>query len=184
MNEPIYVYAAGPDVFDPAYPAIKQAIKDACRAAGLVALCPADDEIHGDGERPLSQRIQEANLAMIDRAHVVMANVRNFRGLEPDSGTVFESGYARGKGKPVWCYNVPTSSLLDQVPQGSPGRDLQGHVIEDFGLGRNLMLAHGCFQVSGGADECIAQIAAWSRQQYSDHDLAKDDVGEQPALTF
>ena len=184
MAEPIYVYAAGPDVFDPEYPAIKQRIKDACRAAGLVALCPADDEILGVDGLPLSQCIQEANLALIDRADVVMANVRNFRGLEPDSGTVFESGYARGKGKPVWCYNVPTSSLLDQVPQGSPGRDLQGHVIEDFGLGRNLMLAHGCFQVHGGVDQCVEQIAAWGRQHFADHDLAGDDIDAQPALTF
>lgn len=41
------------------------------------------------------------NIRHIEAADIVMANVQDFRGHEPDSGTVFEIGYAIGRGKAV-----------------------------------------------------------------------------------
>lgn len=158
---PVKIYVAGPDVFFPEYPAIKQRIKALCDKAGFTALCPADDDVIPAPGQTFSEAIFEQNTRMIGQADYVMANVANFRGYEPDSGTIYECGFARGLGKKVWCYNVPQATLREQIPQRSPGRDNEGRIIEDFGLGRNLMIAHGCSQVHGDAADCIAAILDW-----------------------
>jgi len=155
------IYMAGPDVFRRDYAAHKAAIGRCCAALGLVALCPGDDEVTGDSRLDVSRAIFELNMSLIDSADCVAANVGNFRGHEPDSGTVFEIGYAIGRGKPVWCYNVPGVPLLDQVPQAEPGVCRDGMAIEDFGLPRNLMLAHACRLLEGDVQDCLARIARW-----------------------
>src|SRR5437899_7416599 len=87
-----------------------------------------------------------------------MANVENFRGHEPDSGTVFEIGYAIGRGKVVWCYNVPSISLIEQIPCDQTHKDRDGNAVENFGLPLNLMLAHACHLVTGDAQSCIQAV--------------------------
>jgi nucleoside 2-deoxyribosyltransferase len=171
MNSPKTIYLAGPDVFFAGYDQHKDRLKALCKAANLFALCPADDQLTDDPEPPgqtsrpkqppLSARIFAQNIALIERADIVMANVQNFRGHEPDSGTVFEIGYAVGKGKKVWCYNVPAQSLVQQIACDSAGLDADGHLVEDFGHARNLMIAHACIQVVGDAQICIAAIRDW-----------------------
>lgn len=135
------IYFAGPDVFDVNYEAHKKAIKVQCQMLGVQPLLPADTEIQCDDKTLLAQLIYEQNIDYIRQADMVVANVMPFRGNEPDSGTVFEIGFAIGLGKPVWCYNVPDKPLIDQIKHGQPGRDQSGYQIENFGLPVNLMLA-------------------------------------------
>jgi len=163
-NHSLTVYHASPDVFRRDYQAFKTAFKGLCLAAGIFPLCPADDELVDAPGKPLSLRIYEQNIALIERADIVMANVQNFRGFEPDSGTVFEIGYAIGRGKRVWCYNAPAGSLLQQIPCDSDNRDKDGYQVEDFGLSRNLMLSHACEVVAGDAKACIDAIVTWRAQ--------------------
>lgn len=155
------IYLAGPDVFARDYAAYKARIKQWCGELGLLALCPGDDEVQGESKSEIARRIYEINVALIDSADGVVANVRDFRGHEPDSGTVFEIGYAVGRGKKVWCYNTPALDLLAQVPQGEPGYCRDGMQIEDFGLPRNLMLAHAAELVQGDLRACLEQVARW-----------------------
>lgn len=155
------IYLAGPDVFRSDYQAHKATLKALCGAAGIVLLCPADDELVEVTGKSLSLRIFEQNIALIDRADIVMANVQNFRGCEPDSGTVFEVGYAVGRGKAVWCYNAPKGALVEQVAGDVNGRDKDGYLVENFGHGRNLMLVHACRHVSGDAMVCVEAITRW-----------------------
>ncbi|KAF1038570.1 MAG: 2'-deoxynucleoside 5'-phosphate N-hydrolase 1 [Herbaspirillum frisingense] len=155
------IYTAGPDVFERDYAQQKARIKQWCAELGLVALCPGDDEVSGATKAEVSRGIFEINMALIESADYVVANVRDFRGHEPDSGTVFEIGYAVGRGKKVWCYNTPTLDLVAQVPQSAPGYCREGMLIEDFGLPRNLMLAHACELVHGDLRACLALVAQW-----------------------
>ncbi len=157
MN-PKTIYLAGPDVFKPDFAAIRERLKTLCRAAGFVPLSPADgDPIECDASE-LSKQIYLQNIAHIDNADIVMANLENFRGYEPDSGTVFEIGYAIGRGKTVFCYNVPAISLIEQIPCDQAHKDRDGNAVEDFGWPRNLMLAHACHFVNGDAQRCIEAI--------------------------
>ncbi|EIJ45967.1 nucleoside 2-deoxyribosyltransferase [Herbaspirillum sp. GW103] len=155
------IYLAGPDVFQRDYAQHKLQIKQWCAELGLVALCPGDDEVSGDSKAEVARRIYQINVALIDSADYVVANVCDFRGHEPDSGTVFEIGYAVGRGKKVWCYNTPAQDLLHQVPQAEPGYCRAGMLIEDFGLPRNLMLAHAAELVQDGLHACLQRVARW-----------------------
>ena len=55
-------------------------------------------------DRDTGLRIYRANIAMMDKAHFIAANVVRFRGPGMDAGTAFEMGYMRGAGKPVFGY--------------------------------------------------------------------------------
>lgn len=80
----------------------------------------------------------------------VLANLRDFRGLEPDSGTV---AYALAKGKPV-IGDLPTSATILQrmgkITLNSV--DTEGYTVEDFGLPLNLMLAHSLSAIAYGKE--------------------------------
>ena len=88
------IYLAGPDVFSQHYPQQKTEIRAMCAASGLTPLLP------GDLELDTAEAIFRHNLALIEQADGVIANLNPFRGvIEPDSGTVFECAYAYAKGK-------------------------------------------------------------------------------------
>ena len=82
-----------------------------------------------------------------------MANLTPFRGPAADPGTVFELGYMRGLGRPVFGYTHSPSDYRARVAgarhaQGQ-WRDAEGLEVEDFGLAENLML-EGAIAASGG----------------------------------
>jgi nucleoside 2-deoxyribosyltransferase len=158
------LYLAGFDVFRPDARAWGDQLKALCAAHGFVGLYPLDHQVPADLQGPAAaQWIYHANVALIQRADAVLANLNNFRGLEPDSGTAFEVGLATALGKPVWAYLDDTRNLREQLPC-SPGPngtwvDEQGMVVEDFGLPRNLMLACAARIVPGDADQALRALA-------------------------
>lgn len=146
------VYLAGPDVFYPDAKARGLALQAVCAAAGWEGLYPLDATLPPDCLEP-SRAIYLANRALIDRADAVVANLRDFRGMEPDSGTVWEVAYAIAKGKPVVGYLPDARPLRDRLGDRCPGGlDAEGCVVEDFGLPLNLMLVHSLHAVVEGVD--------------------------------
>lgn len=143
------IYLAGPDVFRPDAQDHFVQLAAACEALGLLALLPADgNELSGSDA--LEMRIYEANMRLLRSAHGVVANLACFRGLEPDSGTVFEVGAAVALGIPVVAYGVPEDSYAararlalpcEQDANGVLRERGTGIAIEDFGQPLNLMLA-------------------------------------------
>lgn len=144
------IYLAGPDVFRPDARDHFVRLKAACDALGLAALLPADGEEEQATSAALEKRIYEANMQRLRGADGVVANLASFRGLEPDSGTVFEVGAAVALGIPVVAYGVPEGSYADRARAALPCTHDAGGVlresdtgiaIEDFGQPLNLMLA-------------------------------------------
>jgi len=140
------VYLAGPDVFRPDAAQYFAALALACDALGMMAVPPFDGKAAGPDP---ARQIYEENMKLLRSADGVIANLAPFRGLEPDSGTVFEVGVAIALGLPVAAYGVPpgtyaqraaTAGVVGRDPDGSL-RDPEGTLIEDFGLPLNLMLA-------------------------------------------
>ena len=161
----MHIYLAGFDVFrsDSARHGI--ALQQLCRQHGFTGHYPTDPEPPPELSPPdLAQWILQSNLTAIHRADLVMANLNPFRGLEPDSGTAFEVGYAHALGKPVWAYVDDDRPLPQRVPHepGHDGRliDAQGYQVEDFGLPLNLMLACSVRLVRGDAAACLQAMAA------------------------
>ena len=141
------VYLAGPDVFFPDPHAWAERKRRICGAHGLVGVMPLDPAA-GEPELwvklPEPDRIARRNEAHIRACDAVIANLTPFRGGSADSGTVYEVGFARGLGRPVFGY---TNTAVDFATRtraafGSDGiaGDSDGLQIESFGLHDNLMI--------------------------------------------
>ncbi|KTT38130.1 nucleoside 2-deoxyribosyltransferase [Pseudomonas oryzihabitans] len=163
---PLRVYLAGPDVFRPDAVAHGSALKALCAEQGCEGLFPLDNAIPAELTTAHEQAawIYRANLALIDAADAVLANLDFFRGAEPDSGTCFEVGYAVARGKPVVGYVPEQGSLAERIRARHPAwvgpelLDREGWTLEEFGLPLNLMLAVPARIVVGGPAEALAVL--------------------------
>ena len=156
------VYLAGFDVFRPDAIEHGRYLKALCADHGLEGLYPFDNDVTEDRTpEATAQQICAMNIVMLRRCTGVLANLNVFRGLEPDSGTVFEVGMAVALGKPVWAYFDPIGSLRELVSHDQEGFDANGLMVEDFGLPRNLMLACSWAGASATAEEAVVEMARY-----------------------
>ena len=130
------LYLAGPDVFRPDVLNWAATVRDICQRYGYEPLLPVD---HNEDQ---PEAIFEANIELIRKAQVVVANLDPFRGAEPDAGTAFELGYAYALGKKVGGFVSRFDTVAQRVEAAmGPTRrttedrivDRQGLAIEDFG---------------------------------------------------
>ncbi len=142
----IKIYLAGPDVFEK--DAIEQGehLKKLCSQYGFRGLFPLDNEIASEGTLlETATQIREANLKRIQSADIILANLNPFRGLEPDSGTIYEVGYATALNKKILGYTDDLRPMIEKIREVQDLSTDQihckdGKVIEDFGHAQNLML--------------------------------------------
>ena len=105
-----------------------------------------------------------ANEKLIDECDIVIANLNSFRGKEADSGTVWECGYAYGKGKKVYGYMDSVSPYINQFcntemrEESGVFWDNQNRFIEDFDYPLNLMIACSCIEIVQGSFEDVLKI--------------------------
>lgn len=159
------IYLAGFDVFRPDARQWGATLKALCNKYGFEGLYPLDNNAPKTLAGPdLALWIYRANIALIQQADMVLANVNVFRGAEPDSGTAFEMGYATALAKPVWAYTNEARPLIKQVPAirqpgGANYTDTQGYTVEDFGLNLNLMLACSAHVIIGSVEDALAEMS-------------------------
>jgi len=165
---PFRIYLAGFDVFRRDAVAHGRALQALCADVGIEGLYPLDNQAPAGLAGPeLAHWIYRANVQLIQSADGVMANLNPFRGMEPDSGTAFEVGYAIALGKPVWAYTQQAGTVVEQAGTGQASDaagprhiDANGYTVEDFGMNLNLMLACSATVVVGDAAACLQRIAA------------------------
>ncbi|HEV2866721.1 MAG TPA: nucleoside 2-deoxyribosyltransferase [Allosphingosinicella sp.] len=153
------VYLAGPDVFLPDAEELGRKKVELCLQYGLDGLFPLDNAVE-PAATPASQglAIYDANVALMERADAIMANLTPFRGPSADAGTVFELGYFAARGKPIYAYSSDVRPFAARtrehlgLPSGASA-DEAGSTIEDFDMADNLMLA-GAVKAAGGAWVC------------------------------
>ncbi|RZI54729.1 MAG: nucleoside 2-deoxyribosyltransferase [Pseudomonas sp.] len=164
------VYLAGPSVFRPNAKVHLASLAALCERHGLTPLLPTDDCV-GDADAPLARRIYESNTQMLRSADGVLADLQEWRGHEPDSGTAFEVGFAAALELPIVGYGAPVDCYADRVSKTRTcERDALGMLrecdsqmaVEDFGMPLNLML--GCSAVLvNSEEEGIELLAAMLR---------------------
>ncbi|MDE2577059.1 MAG: nucleoside 2-deoxyribosyltransferase [Rhodospirillales bacterium] len=169
------VYLAGPDVFLPDPAARAASLKAICAQHGLVGVWPIDSL---PDEPPAWRQLGEARrIALCNEAHIrgcdaLIANLTPFRGPSADAGTVFELGFMRALGRPVFAWSntalpftARTLAFLGRAARadGAAWRDGEGLLVEDFGGADNLML-DGAITASGGVLVCqnVPEAARWS----------------------
>lgn len=163
-GRPVSIYLAGFDVFRPDAVAHGEQLKLLCAKYGYEGRYPLDKA----APRKLPPQEQARwicrnNLAVLRDCDLVAANLNPFRGAEPDSGTVFEVGYAVALGKPVWAYTSQDAPLVERLAvQRLPGArghvDSLGYTVEDFGMNLNLMLACSVNVVVGSLEDCLNEL--------------------------
>lgn len=147
------IYLAGPDVFFPDPHAWAQRKQVICQRFGLVGVSPMDllaNEPESWAEAPEWQRLAYRNEQHIRSCDAVVANLTPFRGPSADVGTVYELGFARALGRPVFGYATTSAQFLQRTldhvgnavrcdPNGQCW-DGDGLLVEEFGLFDNLMI--------------------------------------------
>jgi nucleoside 2-deoxyribosyltransferase len=162
------IYLAGPDLFFEDRDARYAHLRAACADAGLEAVAPTDGlEVHTEGPLSVAEQIYQHNLHLLRDCDGMLVNLSPFRGVEPDSGSVFEAAFATAIGKPVAAWigdhwnTQERSAVLRKVWRDADGRvrdKLDGGLVEDFGLPTNLMLACS-FSVSPAPWQAIERLA-------------------------
>ena len=108
-----------------------------------------------DEGKTLGERIFLKNIHYLDNCEYVVANLNTFRGMEPDSGTCFEIGYAYALGKKIYGYLDDGRTMLEKVGDRA---DANGFTVEDFDLPVNLMLGCSMTVVTGDLEHCLRVI--------------------------
>jgi len=159
------VYLAGFDVFRPDAVERGEYLKRLCDLNGLEGSYPLDNQLpDGMAGAEAAQWIAKQNMAALTSADAVLANLTNFRGCEPDSGTVFEMGVAVALGIPVWVYFNERGSMREQIATDPLGLCAEGYFVENFELPKNLMLACHWVGFSRGARRGVADLAGYLSQ--------------------
>lgn len=157
------IYLAGPDVFLPEPEARAAALKALAARHGLIGVSPLDPV--GDEPAEWSGLSEAMRIAARNEAHMrscdaLIANLTPFRGPSADVGTVYELGFMRALGRPVFGWSNTTRPLTERTLDTRAGRarrvadgawcDDERLLIEAFGLTDNLMIEGG-IAMSGGA---------------------------------
>ncbi|NOR58402.1 MAG: nucleoside 2-deoxyribosyltransferase [Sulfurimonas sp.] len=159
------IYIAGPDVFEQDSIEIGQKYSKLCEIYGHEGLYPLDNIVDFEqAKQKIAQDIFHANVELIKKADIVIANLNTFRGKEADSGTVWECGFASALGKKVYGYMENTSAYIDNFDEVTTladnlYADSDGKIIEDFDYPINLMIACSAEIVAGGFKDVLQLIS-------------------------
>jgi nucleoside 2-deoxyribosyltransferase len=168
-------YLAGPDVFLPNAPAHAARKAAICAAHGITALPPLNEDLASLAEMEQHhawRAIFAKDVAMMEQADIVIANLTPFRGVSADSGTLIEVGWFLGRGRPIFAYSnsatlfsARSAAFLARVPDPMPGLSVEG-----FGLPDNLMIpgavetgGHPVVLPEGGADLPFDSLEVFAR---------------------
>lgn len=150
---PLVVYVAGPDIFKKDAAEIYGRYAQLCKQHNVECLYPNDDTVEpADSPECFALNIYGANINMIGRADIILANVEPFRGPSMDVGTAFEIGHAKAAGKTVLGFAAkPLEPYFKRLTEfyGDIEKDEMGYrsksdeiLLENFGLDENLMISH------------------------------------------
>ena len=152
----VRVYLAGPEVFLANARKIGAQKRAICARHGLVGVFPDDHEDGCDPALPPAERglsISRGMERIMRGCDAMIVNFTPFRGPSADVGSTYEMGFMRALGRPIFAYSNDDRSFLDRVTAYCAGHvrvrptgereDLDGMVIEPFGLHDNLMLVGG-----------------------------------------
>ena len=159
------VYLAGPDVFLPDPHARAAVLKALCARHGLEGVSPLDPFMPQPADwvgLTEAGRIARQNEAHIASCDALVANLTPFRGPSADVGTVFELGFMRALGRPVFGWSNDAMHYADRT-RAFLGPDGDGMDIESFGLADNLMI-EGAITASGGVmiAEAVPASQRWT----------------------
>ena len=155
LRRPV-AYLADFEMFLPTCEETVKYWKETCEKYGIIGLFPGekepDDEFKPYTPKDDSPKEKWYAVFMHDvnhmkRSDMVIAQLEDWRGAQPDSGTAFEVGYIAASGKPCYGFLKNSSSMIDRTcwekKQDADGvwRDPEGYAYEDRGIGMDNIFA-------------------------------------------
>lgn len=144
VRKPI-AYLADFEMFLPTCEETVRQWKKTCDKYGIIGLFPGEGEKVEPGE-DFWRRVFLHDVENMEKSDMVIAQLDDWRGKQPDSGTLFEVGYYLALGMPVYGFYNSSGSLLeknkDNILVDGVHYDNQGYAIEerDFVLDNMLSL--------------------------------------------
>ena len=161
------IYLAGPDVFRKNALSRLDSLKRMSGYYGHTGMMPFDNKVEvspSDSKTDIGSKIFFANVGLMDKADVIIANLEPYRGPGVDDGTAFEIGYGYAKGLRIYGYTQLMDKELKDITTMMFDLNKQKRYteLEDFGNTCNLMLSDS-IKSSGGLifktlEECLIHL--------------------------
>ena len=120
MNKKPIVYIAGFECFLRNGKELAEKAVKLCEEYGFEGISPVLGHPSGkeidfsNGKKEAAKQIFYNNIGFINNCDIVIANLNNFRGWEPDGGTCFEIGYAFSQGKKIYGFMDDTRPCYEK----------------------------------------------------------------------
>ena len=167
------IYLAGPERYNSDCAEQYAHMKELCREHGLYAVVPTDpvpgipaadtDDIYANAYLTFLRQQQHAR-----DCDIILANLNDFHGWEPDSDTSFECGMGYQLGRKLFGYMESTQRMIDRIPNLGPAheyRDACGCNAENFDYPINLMFSASMPIYEGGFENALRNAAAAIKAQ-------------------
>ncbi len=149
-------YLAGTEIFYPDSEQTQEKYHRLCEKYGIIGFYPSDvapDDQYkeyvkkDDSLHEMEVQLFTHDLNHILRTDIIIANLNDYRGNEPDSGTAVECGIAWGRGHRCFAFIDDARPMqqrfkgVTKVDENGRLTDKDGATIEDFDLPLNLMFS-------------------------------------------
>ena len=166
ISEKPVIYLSSPDRYSADAETIFKPICDYCIKKGLYPTIPYIPEsgFEKKWEDPYERAYQVflKNLENVCNADIVLGNLNDFHGWEPESDTSFECGMAFQLGKYLYGYMDDIRIMRERVPNLGPDyewRDICGCNTENFNYPLNLMFSSSMRSITDSVYEVIDKIS-------------------------
>ncbi len=143
LRKPV-VYLADFEMFLPTCEQTIKYWKSICDKYGFIGLFPGEGEPVEPGE-DFWKRVFLHDVNHMYNSDMVIAQLDDWRGNQPDSGTLFEAGYFVALGMPAYGFYNSSKGLLDKIKDkqliDGVYYDADGYAIEDRGFVLDNMLS-------------------------------------------
>lgn len=160
-------YLAGPERFDADAAEQFRRMKALCAQHGILAVTPMDDApgvpaIESDDQYTRAYHIFDRCQQHIRNCDILIADLNDFHGWEPNSDVSFECGFAWQLGKKCFGYMNDTSRMRDRIPNLGPTADhldYYGFIVENFNYPINLMFSSSMPIFEGNFETVMEKVA-------------------------
>lgn len=159
------LYIAGPQRYEAGAEAFYAELKAFAQKKGFYALTPMDDmpETRADEDvYTAAYRQFLVNCQHVVDCDIILADLNDFHGWEPESDTSFECGMAFQLGKKLYAHVDDVTRMRDRVPSKGEAfdwRDACGCNVENFDYPLNLMFSSSMKILQAKTAEAIELLA-------------------------
>lgn len=134
---------------------------------GFEGISPMDDapgvkRIQSDDVYELAYNTFDHFQQHVRNCDIILANLNNYHGYEPNDDVSFECGMAFQLGKNLFGYVDDLRPMVELIPNGGEAngyRDVNGMNVEDFENPLNLMFGASFTLFTGAFEEVVKQMA-------------------------